>query len=154
MRRSETSRARTWPLVALLGAALTMACAPAGDSAPCEGVAVDGAATLKQNETSRRGTPCLVSIYGDSIGTDTSSATTLYSLDSIGTDTSSAAAQEPCGARFVAGGRVVASKTIATEGPCRVKAFFDSIGTDTSTTPPRVQYRFDSIGTDTSSLRR
>lgn len=152
MGRSLISRSAAAVIVALFGTALTVACDPNGEPEPCEGSAVDGLATLKEGATSRTGeTPCVVSVYGDSIGTDTSTQTTLFVVDSIGTDTSSAAGRANCVGRFMAEGHAVSTKDGPADGACRVRAYFDSIGTDTSTTPARVLYRFDSIGTDTSS---
>ena len=36
-------------------------------------------------------------------------------------------------------------------GPCFVRFYLDSIGTDTTTTPARLRFRLDSIGTDTAA---
>ncbi|HSA57903.1 MAG TPA: hypothetical protein VLE53_19475 [Gemmatimonadaceae bacterium] len=142
-------------MAALLGATVTVACPRDGELVPCGGRAMDGAVMLKEAETSSSDeAPCLVTFYGDSIGTDTSTQTTQYSLDSIGTDTLSASARGPCAGRFLAGAQEVAAKSVATDGPCRLRAYVDSIGTDTLTGSTRVLYRIDSIGTDTSSQTR
>ena len=154
MGRSDTARNRFWLIAALFAAALTLAC-PGEGFEVCGGRATDGSASLKEAETSSSSeAPCLVTFYGDSIGTDTSSGTTQYSLDSIGTDTSSVAARGPCAGRFLAGGTEVGAKAVETDGPCRLRAYMDSIGTDTLSTPPRPLYRLDSIRTDTSSQSR
>lgn len=160
MGQIEGRRCRVLLAAALLGAVVSTACPGPERPDGCEGIAVDGSTTLKQASTTRTGeSPCVVSIYGDSIGTDTSSQKTQYVVDSIGTDTSSAASRAHCVGRFVAEGRTVQSKDGPASGGCRVRAFFDSIGTDTSTVPPRILYGLDSIGTDTigtdtSAVRR
>jgi hypothetical protein len=130
-----------------LGAMFLAACGEEVTLTPCEGQAMLGGSVKQQVATQHGLGPCLVIAYGDSIGTDT----TTYRLDSIGTDTTSSdASRARCVGRLVVNGQVISEKS-TDSGPCVIRFYMDSIGTDTTTAPARLLFQLDSIGTDTSA---
>ena len=126
-------------------------------SRPCRGSVVADGKTLNENSDSTTSGDCLVTVYAESIGTDTTSARPLYHLDSIGTDTTPSTSADAvrlysCLGRIVVNGSVVTESSAAnTSGACNVRLYVDSIGTDTTAGTARLRFAMDSIGTDTTA---